>query len=79
MRTSITINNKTSVRNENTLKNIILSFSFTLFILFVFLIINTFGVSQKNYASTRSESPYKIKSQLESVDYKPGLESVKNK
>jgi hypothetical protein len=77
MRTSLALNNRTEVKNQGMLKNVILSFLFTLVILFVFLIINTFGVSQKNYASNRSENPYRIKSQLESVEYKAGLELTK--
>jgi hypothetical protein len=77
MRTSLALNNKTGVKNQNLLKNITLSFLFTLVILIVFLIINTFGISQKNYANNRTESPYRIKNQLESVEYKAGLEITK--
>ena len=64
MRNSLSLDTRTSVKTQYSIKNLLLSFSFTMLIFTLLLMINTFGGSEKSYAITKPEQTYKIKDQL---------------
>jgi hypothetical protein len=76
MRNSLSLNTRTSVKAQYSLKNLLLSFSFTLLIFTVLVMINTFGGSEKSYASAKSEQTYKIKDQIKETASTANPESL---